>query len=324
MGADNALEYEVVTADGYVITVNATNQHKDLYWAMSGGGGASFGVVTSMTVRAHKTTTIGGAKLTLIAGADKDAYYAAVNRFHELLPGMIGNDSTVTYILTGAYFAITPVTIANSTGDFVRDTILAPFTDYLTKAGLTFTASYSTLSFRDHYALYNGPLPGGSLQAAQFQWGGRLIPNSVVAGADFNKLTRKFASTGLVLAGSAGKFESLPGVSNAIPSAWRKAMISLQFGSLWDATRWDDMIADQKKMTEVYMPQLIDVTPGSGTYMNEADFNEPNWKEVFYGSNWNRLVEIKRKYDPQSFFYNYKGVGSEAWTVEKDGRMCKA
>ncbi|RGP69685.1 putative isoamyl alcohol oxidase [Fusarium sporotrichioides] len=324
MGADNALEYEVVTADGHIITATATNQHKDLYWAMSGGGGASFGVVTSMTVRAHKTTTIGGAKLTLVAGADKDAYYAAINRFHQLLPGMIGNDSTVTYILTGAYFAITPVTIANSTGDFVRDTILAPFTDYLTKAGLTFTASYSTLSFYDHYALYNGPLPGGSLQAAQFQWGGRLIPNSVVAGADFNKLTRKFASTGLVLAGSAGKFESLPGVSNAVPSAWRKAMISLQFGSLWDATRWDDMIADQKKMTEVYMPQLIDATPGSGTYMNEADFNEPNWKEVFYGSNWNRLVEIKKKYDPNSFFYNYKGVGSEAWTVEKNGRMCKA
>lgn len=322
LGADNVLEYEVVTANGSITKASAT-YNKDLFWAMSGGGG-SFGVITSMTVRAHKTTTIGGAKLTLIAGADKDAYYAAVAQFHKMLPAMINNGSTVTYVLTGAYFAITPVTIANSTGDFVRDTILGPFTNYLTKAGLQFTASYSTLSFRDHYELYNGPLPGGHLEAAQFQWGGRLIPYSVVDGADFNKVLRTFASAGLVLAGSGGKFESYPGVSNAVPPTWRKAIISLQFGSLWDASRWDDMIADQKKITEVYMPQMIDVTPGSGTYMNEADFNEPNWKEVFYGPNWDRLVNIKKKYDPKDFFYNFKGVGSDAWTLENNGRMCRA
>ncbi|RGP66578.1 putative isoamyl alcohol oxidase [Fusarium longipes] len=322
LGADNTLEYELVTASGSIIKASST-QNKDLFWAMNGGG-ASFGVVTAITVRAHKITTVGGAKLTLVAGADKEAFYAAVAKFHELLPAMINNGSTVTYVYTGAYFAIRPVTIANSTGDFVRDTILGPFTNYLTNAGLTFTASYSTSSWADHYELYQGPLPGGSFEAAQFQWGGRLIPWSVVADADLQKVLRNFASAGLVLAGSGGKFESHSGLDNAVPPAWRKAIISLQFGSLWDASRWEDMRADQKKITEVYMPQIIAATPGSGTYMNEADFNEPNWKEVFYGPNWDRLVSIKKKYDPSDFFYNFKGVGSEAWTVANDGRMCRA
>ncbi|KAF5555515.1 isoamyl alcohol oxidase [Fusarium mexicanum] len=325
LGADNTLEFEVVTAAGRIVRASAT-ENSDLYWALSGGGGASFGIVTSMTVRAHKTTTIGGATLTLVAGTDKDVFYNAVTKFHELLPAMIDHDATVTYILTSAYLSIKPVTIANSTGDYVRDEVLAPFTDYLSKAGLTPTVSYTTLSFRDHYELYNGPLPGGHLEASQFQFGGRLIPRSVLEtnNVAFNKALRSLGASGVLVAGSSGKFEAYPGVSNGVPSYWRKAAISLQIGTLWDSTRWEDMIADQKKITEVYMPQLKAVTPGSGTYMNEADFYEPDWKNVFYGTNWDRLNTIKRKWDPNSFFYNFKGVGSEAWTVAKDGRMCKA
>ncbi|KAF5541115.1 isoamyl alcohol oxidase [Fusarium napiforme] len=325
LGADNTLEFEVVTAAGRIVRASAT-ENSDLYWALSGGGGASFGIVTSMTVRAHKTTTIGGATLTLVAGTDKDVFYNAVAKFHELLPAMIDHDATVTYILTSAYLSIKPVTIANSTGDYVRDEVLAPFTDYLSKAGLKPTVSYTTLSFRDHYELYNGPLPGGHLEASQFQFGGRLIPRSVLEtdNANFVKVLRNFGAAGVLVAGSSGKFEAYPGVSNGVPSYWRKAAISLQFGTLWDSTRWADMIADQKKITEVYTPQLKAVTPGSGTYMNEADFNEPDWKNVFYGTNWNRLNTIKRKWDPNSFFYNFKGVGSEAWTVATDGRMCRA
>ncbi|KAF9773528.1 hypothetical protein IL306_008635 [Fusarium sp. DS 682] len=325
LGADNTLEFEVVTAAGRIVRASAT-ENSDLYWALSGGGGASFGIVTSMTVRAHKTTTIGGATLTLVAGSDKDVFYDAVTKFHELLPDMLDHDATVTYVLTSAYLSIKPVTIANSTGDYVRDEVLAPFTDYLSKAGLKPTVSYTTLSFKDHYELYNGPLPGGHLEASQFQFGGRLIPRSVLENDNvaFNKALRSLGAAGVLVAGSSGKFEGYSGVSNGVPPVWRKAAISLQIGTLWDATRWDDMIADQKKITEVYMPQLKAVTPGSGTYMNEADFNEPDWKDVFYGPNWDKLNSIKRKWDPNSFFYNFKGVGSEAWTVAKDGRMCRA
>jgi len=58
--------------------------------------------------------------------------------------------------------------------------------------------------------------------------------------------------------------------------------------------------------------------------MNEADFNQPNWKETFYGANWDRLLNIKNKWDPNALLYNLKGVGSEVWNVAADGRMCKA
>jgi FAD/FMN-containing dehydrogenase len=58
--------------------------------------------------------------------------------------------------------------------------------------------------------------------------------------------------------------------------------------------------------------------------MNEADFQQKNWQSTFYGPNYAKLKDIKKKYDPESLFYNLKSVGSEAWTVSKEGRMCRA
>ena len=43
--ADHVLNYEVVTADGQVLNVNAQS-HADLYWALKGGGQANYGIVT--------------------------------------------------------------------------------------------------------------------------------------------------------------------------------------------------------------------------------------------------------------------------------------
>jgi FAD/FMN-containing dehydrogenase len=50
--AGNLLEAEVVTADGKIRVVNA-RQDPDLYWAIKGGGGGSWGVVTRVTVRMY-------------------------------------------------------------------------------------------------------------------------------------------------------------------------------------------------------------------------------------------------------------------------------
>lgn len=76
-------------------------------------------------------------------------------------------------------------------------------------------------------------------------------------------------------------------------------------------------------MTDVLLPRLEQLTPGGGAYLNEGDFQQPNFQEVFYGGNYERLLEIKNKYDPNHIFYATTGVGSESWTVSNDGRMCE-
>lgn len=51
-GAAGVLQAKIVTADGQLITANRC-QHQDLLWAVRGGGGGTFGVVTQMTLKLH-------------------------------------------------------------------------------------------------------------------------------------------------------------------------------------------------------------------------------------------------------------------------------
>ena len=52
LGVDNILEATIVLANTSVVTVNA-KQNSDLYWALRGGGGSNWGIITSITVKAY-------------------------------------------------------------------------------------------------------------------------------------------------------------------------------------------------------------------------------------------------------------------------------
>lgn len=84
------------------------------------------------------------------------------------------------------------------------------------------------------------------------------------------------------------------------------------------------MIANANKMTDLLIPKLAALTPNGSCYLNEGDFQQPDFQSVFYGSNYNRLLEIKNKYDPNHIFYAKTAVGSDYWEAHPaDGRLCK-
>lgn len=73
--AANLLEAEVVTADGKVRIANACT-HRDLFWALKGGGGGSLGVVTRVTLRTHELPEQFGAVFGSIRASSDGAYRA--------------------------------------------------------------------------------------------------------------------------------------------------------------------------------------------------------------------------------------------------------
>lgn len=52
--------------------------------------------------------------------------------------------------------------------------------------------------------------------------------------------------------------------------------------------------------------------------MSESDPTEPNWQEAKYGSNYDRLLSIKKNLDPNGVFWCKQCVGSELWDTVGD------
>ena len=70
--ASSLLEAQVVTADGRLRTVN-DRMEPDLFWALKGGGGGTFGAITSVTLRTHALPQFfGGIEGTIKAASDED------------------------------------------------------------------------------------------------------------------------------------------------------------------------------------------------------------------------------------------------------------
>ncbi len=71
MAAAGLLEAEIVTADGKILTVNKY-QNSDLFWAIRGGGGGSFGIISKVVLRAHDLPdNLGAVSMTIQAKSDK-------------------------------------------------------------------------------------------------------------------------------------------------------------------------------------------------------------------------------------------------------------
>jgi len=60
--------------------------------------------------------------------------------------------------------------------------------------------------------------------------------------------------------------------------------------------------------------------PNGGTYCSESNYFEEGFQQAYWGDNYARLLEIKKKYDPNGLFIVHNGVGSEQWSRDRLSR----
>ncbi|KAK7970717.1 FAD binding domain-containing protein [Apiospora saccharicola] len=324
LAADNVLSWEVVTADGTFLEASQP-KNPDLFWALNGGGGGTFGVVVSMTVKAFPDATIGGATLSFYVESNpKESFYAAIQAFHEALPTMVDAGSMVVYYFTSGFFMISPLNAYNKTKEEV-ETILRPYVSELDSLSINYTVAYSQFdSYYDHYDHYFGPLPLGNIQVGIAQYGARLIPR--VVAANISTTMQSVAEQGVTWIGVGTDVSSFgTSETTSVHPAWRDALVHTTFTLPWNFTApWEDMIALQDKMTEKIMPEVEAATVGSGSYANEGDWRQPNFQETYWGSNYQKLIAIKTKFDPANFFYATVGVGRRVHSQKIPGYMISA
>ena len=322
LSADNTLEFEVVTADGKF--VHATPyKNSDLFWALSGSGSGNYGVVLSITLRAHPDAITSGAQFTIAEpGLD---YSAVLNAWHATLSDIIDSGTQATYLTTNQSAFVHSLSGYNRTQADLENA-LKPFIESLQTMNFDLKPNYTQYSsYHDHYLHYYGPLPAGAFGGAGDQlMGGRLLlrdalPNVGPAINETLQLGVQFIGQAL----NVKKFAKPE--RRAVLPQWRDAVVMSAYSMPYSPkVPYADMAARQDFITNTVMPLIEKVTPNAGAYINEADFQQPDWQNVFFGSNYPKLLEVKKKYDPKGIFYNEIAVGSEGWKIQSDGKMCRA
>lgn len=339
LGADNVLEWEVVTAEGIHLVATPT-KNSDLYWALSGGGGGTYGVVVSMTTRLFDDSCVSSATLAFDVDSTGgvEEFWTAVGVFHDELQHIVDSDGVVAaLLLTNASLTVFSITAPGHTADSLskllqpmKSALINSCTAGLTEESLALTWNEGS-GFHDLYTKTLMPLMDNVTESPVM--GGRMVLRNNMASnkSDVLEAFRAatdggrfyLASTALNTAGPA--LVARPVAANAVQPEWRDAFLSINIiSSTWDWNQnWGEAAVRQADMIDRVLPAMEAATPGSAVYLNEGNWEQPDWQHAFYGANYNRLLKIKNKYDPHGLFYALTAVGSEAWIEDAKGRLCR-
>ncbi|KIJ39319.1 hypothetical protein M422DRAFT_175378 [Sphaerobolus stellatus SS14] len=327
LAADSALEYEVVTTTGKFVVASPT-QNSDLYWALSGGGGGSYGIVWSVTVKAHPNFPVVIANVSFTsANITQDLFWQAIASYQAITPALADAGTYAMAVYGSASFELEPVFVPNATIEQVQN-LIKPFLSNLTAFGINHTVSIT--SHPTFQIAFDSVPEYVDLTVGIYNFGGRILPKSLWEDpGSFNRtmaVLRGIANNSgtlmdLTLSPSI-KLNSAP--PNAVLPAWRTAQKFLITLLPWnDTATAAEIKATQNRVTNIIDQPLRDLAPDSGTYLNEADPNEPNWQQSFYGANYQRLLSIKDKWDPEGMLFGRTAVGGDRWFEDADGRLCR-
>ncbi|RAL04555.1 FAD-binding domain-containing protein [Aspergillus ibericus CBS 121593] len=328
LGADEALEYEVVTAAGQHLVVSPTSNYSDLYWALSGGGPGNYAVVLSITIQAHPDGPVAGLSLSFV-NTDATTYWRAIaawiQRLLEIDVHFPKLNSAATF--TSAGFSLDFVTLPDVSSEAELTTAIGPFLHDLQQLNITVSTLETQLS-PNYYAHYQYFTTSSTINTTNETVGNRLIPRSVArhhlpALIDtLQGISNNNSAAVFVIENNNVTHQNVgnqPG-ANAVLPAWRDSLFSLNFGvEIAPDASWEVIWAHQTEVND-WLDALRAVTPGGGSYQNEATFNDAEWKQDYFGVNYDRLAAIKAKYDPEYVFFANAAVGSDVrWRLAKDG-----
>lgn len=323
LAADQTLEYEVITADGELTKVSR-DKNSDLFWALNGGGAGTWAVVVSLTARVYPMLPMGAASLFVDPTTiEDDVFWAMVDKFYSLLPYFTDNGAYITYAFGPAHFGTFPFSAYNKTADEVEE-LLSPFIEYLDDKAIPHFAAYSSsTTYLEHVATNFAT----SQPTKEWPSGGRMVPQDVFTDskrrAELVSVMRKVVGSGALTSSTAMRPIKRTDNPTSVHPAWRDMNALVIMTWPWENAKKDLMQEKVELFADDLSPLLIEVAPEGGSYSNEADTFMPEWRHEMYGPNWEKLLEVKEKWDPEGVFYSRNTPGADKWHLNLDtGRMC--
>jgi FAD/FMN-containing dehydrogenase len=352
--ASGLLEAEVVTADGRVRIANACT-NPDLYWAIKGGGGGSWGCITKLTLRTHPLPEFFGAAWGKIQARSDAAFRALIARFLAFYRETLFNPHWGEQVSIGPDNALQISMVCQGLDMQQTRNAWQPFFDWVAAspqdmsvldalgAGASQARHWWEVEGnpsmmrdgRDGASKTHGWWRGDQEQVGAFLHGydslwlpsallaeeqRERLADALIAGSRHKKIGLHFNKgidgAPLEAVAATGNTATNPAVLKAF------ALVIIADGERPSYPGLPrpamDLTAARRNAHEVDLAaaQLRAIVPDAGSYVSESNYFNTSWQQDYWGTNYGKLRAVKAKYDPMGLFFAHHGVGSEDWSAD--------
>jgi FAD/FMN-containing dehydrogenase len=288
---DDLLAADIVTADGEIRRVDAENE-PDLFWAIRGGGG-NFGVATRFRFRLHRIDTVVGGMLLLPATVDTIAGFMAEA---EAAPEELSSIANVMpappmpFLPEEAHGKLVIMSLMTYAGDpEAGQRALAPFR--------ALAEPISDMLRPMPYPEIYPPEEEGYHPVAT----GRTMFVDTIGRAEAETVLERLATSTAMM--GVAQLRTLGGAMARVPAdatafAHRQSKIMVNVAAVYERP---DEVAVHGPWVEAFAAALRQ--GDDGAYVNFlGDEGEARIRAAYPGSTWDRLRQIKARYDPTNLF----------------------
>ena len=308
---DNLLGLRIVDARGTVLEADK-DSNPDLFWACRGGGGGNFGVITEFAFQLHP---IGEVTMLRVRWNWHDMP-AVIRAWQVWAPDADDRFTTVLTLTSAAANGLSCVGVFVG-GQDQAEALIKPLFD----ATMPAKVSMSTVPFIEAARRFSGFRKAAPStrdlrsppEAVHLQAHPRFKNTSDFLSAELNESAIDTIVSFLADSprdSSCLQFDSYGGAVNRVPikdSAFchrgqTKFCLHYQIS-------WKDPAEDARNLKWVNdFRRAMQPFVSGFAYINYCDREIDNWAHCYYGENLERLIAIKRKYDPENFFRHGQSI----------------
>lgn len=312
---DAMTSVQIVTADGRSRHADH-RQETDLYWASRGGGGGNFGIATEFTFRTSALTQLMTFTLDW-PWSDAADVLRAWQRWAPSAPDALWSDCHLLWQPSGAAVSV------NGTFAGPRSALNDRIAALTSAVGTAPSPTYvNAMSYLDAMLLEAG-CSGKSIAACHLPTqtsAGTLMRESSLAKSDFfdapltsagisaivEAVDRRGRSPILRSVTGGVLLDAYGGAINRVPSSatafvHRDAQFLAQYFVTLPAPASRSAIESNRSWLHGLWASMRSEASGYA-YQNYIDPDLPNWQHAYYGTNLQRLVQVKAAYDPDDVF----------------------
>ena len=287
LALDNVIAVDIVTADGRLLTANA-NENPDLFWGVRGGSG-NFGIVTSLEYRLHERGPILGGAVFHPASKAKEVLQF-FREYAQTIPDEL--------VIQGGSFT-TPDNIpvfgiaACWCGPLAEgEKVLKPLRSF----GPPIADAISVMSYLQLQTMFDPFFPPGRQTYVKSNFIRALNDDAILAIAELVGKSPSALSFAPFLEHWHGVATRVPVTDTAFPH--RQHSFNLMLWSNWEGSGESEKnVHWTRNSWNMLRPFLVE-----GSYGNYLSDEGDSFARAAYGANYDRLVEVKNKYDPTNFF----------------------